>query len=95
MSKSIKILNPIPGTLGYTSQRRADQFVRSGIAEYTRTGFMRFTSPDKQALNTMICAETRTWASKAANDDKRLYDWRGAVPVWRGRAFYKPGEVAS
>jgi hypothetical protein len=94
MSK-IKILNPLPGTNGYTTRRRADEFIRRGIAEYTRPGFLRFTSEDRQALNAAIRDEVSRWISEPASDNRPFYDWRGNVPVWRGKHYYKPGEVIS
>ncbi len=95
MSSTVKILNPVPGTVGYTTRKRADQFVGRGIAEYTRKGFLRFTSEERQTCNEMICTNTRAWAAEVPSDNKPVYDWRGSVPVWRGKALYKPGEKVS
>ena len=95
MSQTIKILNPIPGTAGFTTRRRADQFVQSGIAEYTRPGFLRFTSKDRQVLNAAICVGVRAWASSAPSENKAFYDWRGEVKPGAGKPIYIPGQVRS
>jgi hypothetical protein len=95
MSQTIKIINPIPGTAGFTTRRRADRFVQSGIAEYVRPGFLRFTSKDRQALNASICAGVRIWASEEPSETKSFYDWRGEIKPGAGKPCYKPGQVRS
>jgi hypothetical protein len=91
----VKVLNPLPGTSGYTTRRRADAFVRRGVAEYTGSGFLRFISEDRQALNAAIRAEVSRWGAEPARDNKAAYQWRGNVPVWRGKPFYGSSEVRS
>ena len=88
-SRSVPILNPLDGGNRYTSRRRADDFVRRGVAELTPTG-LRFLD-DVQSLRV-------AQREQRESGDVSILQDRGGVVWWNGcdsRPFarHEPGKT--
>jgi hypothetical protein len=89
----IKILNPLPGGFGYTTRGRAAGFVARGLAEFTKTGAIRFLNPNTQSQNAEIQASVKAWQGEPASEG-RVVSWRGSRPPW-SKPLWFPGKVTS